>query len=112
MTTSIELAGGKYTVQHDHGTNLKALRHGEPWRDLTGDGLVLAMAQRIEELEAIPTNGQVALTKLRNVWNDQDLCVPQSPDVRRAWAIQIASALGGLYHALDVRGTTAAGKQQ
>lgn len=49
--TKIELLDGKYTVQHDNGTNFKALRYGEEWRDLTGDGLVLALVQRIEELQ-------------------------------------------------------------
>jgi len=49
--TTINLSNGKYTIQHEHGANLRALRHGEPWRELTGDGLILAMAQRIEELE-------------------------------------------------------------
>jgi hypothetical protein len=52
MTTVLILDGGKYTVRHEHGTNLRADRHGQPWRDLSGDGLILAMAQRIEELEA------------------------------------------------------------
>lgn len=49
--TRIDLRGGKYTVQHNNGANLKALRYGEEWRDLTGDGLVLALVQKIEELE-------------------------------------------------------------
>lgn len=49
--TKIVLENGKYTVLHENGVNLRALRHGEAWRELTGDGLVLAMAQRIEELE-------------------------------------------------------------
>ena len=47
--TVIEL--GRYTVTHDNGLHLRALRHGEYWRDLTGDSLILAMAQRIEDLE-------------------------------------------------------------
>lgn len=50
--TRIELLGGKYTVIHDQGTGLRAERYGEPWRDLTGDGLVLAMAHEIEALRA------------------------------------------------------------
>jgi hypothetical protein len=50
MKTSITVADG-YTVEHEDGARLCALRHGEPWRDLTGDGLVLALVQRIEELE-------------------------------------------------------------
>lgn len=51
-TTTINLGDGKYTIQHEDGANLRALRHGEPWRELTGDGMVLALVQRIEELEA------------------------------------------------------------
>lgn len=41
----------KYTISHENGNNLKATRNGEPWRDLTGDGLILALVHRIEELE-------------------------------------------------------------
>jgi hypothetical protein len=57
----IELENGKYTVifeeypadeMYGHATvKFHALRYGERWRNLIGDGLVLAMAQRIEELE-------------------------------------------------------------
>lgn len=43
--TRIELEGGKYTVCHTNGADFHALRHGAQWRDLTGDGLVLAAAQ-------------------------------------------------------------------
>lgn len=46
----IEVEGGKYAVLHDNGTNLRAERYGEPWRDLVGDGLVLALAQEITAL--------------------------------------------------------------
>lgn len=52
MTTQLTLDGGKYAIKHDHGTNLRAERYGEAWRDLSGDGLVLSMTYRIEELEA------------------------------------------------------------
>lgn len=48
--TRIELEKGKYAITHNNGANLQALRNGEPWRDLAGDGLVLAAAQEIEEL--------------------------------------------------------------
>lgn len=42
---------GKYTVIfHDSGKS-KALRYGEEWRDLTGDGLVLAMLQDYDDLK-------------------------------------------------------------
>lgn len=52
LKTIINLENGKYKVEHENGSNFKALRYGEDWRDLTGDGLVLALVQRIEELES------------------------------------------------------------
>lgn len=43
---------GKYTVIFDEDTGrLSALRYGEPWRDLVGDGMVLAMLQRVDALQ-------------------------------------------------------------
>lgn len=40
---------GKYTVIFEGGT-FKALRYGEEWRDLCGDGLVLTMLFEVERL--------------------------------------------------------------
>ena len=59
----IVLAEGKYTVHipEKPGDQFYAWRYGEYWRSLTGDGLVLAMAQRITELE-----GQIAKTSEEN----------------------------------------------
>jgi hypothetical protein len=51
MKTEIKV--GEYTVIHENGTNFHALRHGEQWRDLTGDNLVLALVSRIEQLEKL-----------------------------------------------------------
>ena len=51
----IELCDGKYKVLYggdEGGTEpymFKALRHGDEWRDLIGDGLVLSMVQLIDE---------------------------------------------------------------
>jgi hypothetical protein len=50
--THITTRDGKYAVIHENGANLRAERYGEPWRDLNGDGLVLALAQEIERLRA------------------------------------------------------------
>jgi hypothetical protein len=44
------VADGKYIVQCDGDGRMRALRYGEPWRDLTGDGMVLALVQEIERL--------------------------------------------------------------
>lgn len=46
----IDLENGKYTVQEDNG-KITVLRHGEVWRDETGDSLILALIQRIQTLE-------------------------------------------------------------
>ena len=46
----IDLYDGKYTyVCNDDGSDQHVQRYGERWRDLTGDGFVLAMAQKIEK---------------------------------------------------------------
>lgn len=45
-----EFEGGKYTVVRKEGGSLRALRHGDPWRDLTGDKLVASMLYEIEDL--------------------------------------------------------------
>lgn len=52
MTESV-IKLGKYEVRHTNGANLVALRHGEPWRNLTGDNLVMALVSRIEQLEQL-----------------------------------------------------------
>lgn len=45
----VELENGKYTyIQHDKGGS-EVLRHGEPWRDVTGDNVILLMAYKIDE---------------------------------------------------------------
>lgn len=43
---------GKYTLVRDSSGYMYALRHGEPWRDLTGDKLIGAMLSDMEELQA------------------------------------------------------------
>lgn len=57
----VSLEGGKYEVTYDLGI-IRATRHGEPWRDLTGDKLVGALVDRIEELESA---GHLALNVSR-----------------------------------------------
>lgn len=47
----IDLYDGKYTyIREADGSKQRALRYGEEWRSLVGDGFVLAMAQEIGEL--------------------------------------------------------------
>lgn len=77
MKTEIKV--GEYTVIHENGTNFHALRHGEPWRDLTGDNLVLALVSRIEQLEKLwiePSKemAQAGLAEVQRIldeWHDE-----------------------------------------
>lgn len=51
---SVVLDNGKYEVVVESAPGhhrFHALRYGEPWRDLTGDGMIMAMLYRIQELE-------------------------------------------------------------
>lgn len=47
----VSLENGKYTVVQEPNGSVKALRYGEEWRDLTGDKLVLCLAQEVEALQ-------------------------------------------------------------
>lgn len=50
--SKIILDNGKYEViMSDDCSKFEAIRYGEPWRDLVGDGLVFNMFMRIKELE-------------------------------------------------------------
>lgn len=50
--TKIDLCDGKYTVIYDFETGQsECLRYGEPWRQLCGDKMIMAMFDRIVELE-------------------------------------------------------------
>ncbi|WP_394941193.1 hypothetical protein [Psychromicrobium sp. YIM B11713] len=47
---TVVIGNGKYAVTGIETGRLEALRHGEPWRELTGDKLVLCLTQEIQEL--------------------------------------------------------------
>ena len=48
----ITVGDGKYTVVQTPDGQLSVLRNGEPWRDLTGDKLVLCLAQELDAARA------------------------------------------------------------
>lgn len=50
---SHEFSDGKYVVTFDDDSRLSATRYGETWRELTGDGLVLAMLQEVDRLATL-----------------------------------------------------------
>ncbi len=45
----VDVAGGKYTVVQDEGGALRALRHGQEWRDCCGDNLIYYLASELED---------------------------------------------------------------
>lgn len=56
--------GKKYTVIFDDTVGelqFQALRYGTEWRDLCGDGLILAMLQRVEELQQMLVDRDVPI---------------------------------------------------
>lgn len=71
----VTLEDGKYTVILPRNGGLHALRYGEKWLDLTGDGLILALAYRIAELEDENAGLLAASDSLY-----QDVCTPATGD--------------------------------
>lgn len=69
MKSEIKVCDGKYTLQHTNGVGLRCLRYGEPWRDLIGDELALALVQRIEALEE---SHEELLFRLKYVYTGRD----------------------------------------
>lgn len=47
----LDFDAGKYTYLETDGAQL-VLRYGEPWRDVTGDHFIGAMAEEVERLSA------------------------------------------------------------
>lgn len=62
--------GGKYTVILPAAGGLHALRHGEKWRDCLGDGLILALAQDLQD-------AREAIEKLLNDYDTEDCPHPE-----------------------------------
>lgn len=55
MAIDIEVGDGKYRAKFDDSGRLKVFRHGDFWRDCTGDGFVLALVQEVERLRGEST---------------------------------------------------------
>lgn len=48
---NVSICDGKYTIIQDASGRTKLLRHGEPWRCVTGDNVILGAAYEIEKLQ-------------------------------------------------------------
>lgn len=79
MTTKTIVKVGEYEVSHDCGAHFVAHRNGHLWRDLTGDNLVLALVQRIQQLEQAFTTptpdmvqaGLAEVQRMLDEWNNE-----------------------------------------
>lgn len=79
MTTKTIVKVGEYEVSHDCGAHFVAHRNGHLWRDLTGDNLVLALVQRIQQLEEAFTTptpdmvqaGLAEVQRMLDEWDDE-----------------------------------------
>ena len=67
IVLNVSVADGKYRVIATEDGKLRSLRHGEKWArsDLTGDGLVLALAQEIRSLREKLTYDENVSMKLK-----------------------------------------------
>lgn len=58
MEKRIEL-DGKYTILFNEATGeFKALRHGEPWRNLAGDKLILTLMYKLQRADELLQEAQ------------------------------------------------------
>jgi len=74
---SVAAGGGKYTVTQEASGRLSASRYGEPWRDCTGDNLVLCLAQDLSE-----ALGEVArLKRARSKAEEEMRAAPDEADL-------------------------------
>ena len=78
MTTKTIVKVGEYEISHDCGAHFVAHRNDHLWRDLTGDNLVLALVQRIQQLEEAFTTptpdmvqaGLAEVQRMLDEWDD------------------------------------------
>lgn len=109
MTTKTIVKVGEYEVSHDCGAHFVAHRNGHLWRDLTGDNLVLALVQRIQQLEEAFTTptpdmvqaGLAEVQRMLDEWDDDGHIQlghgndPVSDDQASDMAVFVIQAMAG-----------------
>lgn len=69
MIFELPIEEGKYTVLYDNG-KIEILRHGEPWRNETGDGFLHALLMSHIELEHKLYEVKEELYSIQQVWHN------------------------------------------
>ncbi len=81
MTTVLDVTANEYRVRQDADGRLYADRHGQPWRSLTGDGLVCALAHEIERLRDVEQTANEATAYIKALWRNNLLPSPMSEEL-------------------------------
>jgi len=97
----VAVSEGKYTFGQRKDGSCYALRHGEPWREGIFDGMTLAMAYRIEELEAKLAKAENGLFTLSHIHDG-------NPSDARADILPLDYARHMLWEARSIARTTLA----
>lgn len=75
----IKLRDGKYElVCAENGGKMYALRYGEPWRDLVGDNLIAALAERIQDHEEADASRRALIRDLDIALNGEEGAAKQA----------------------------------
>jgi hypothetical protein len=82
------LCAGKYTVEFMTNGRLRALRYGKEWRDLTGDGMVLALLQEVHSLREKNTALQTVVNEAARCFFGPDETKPGTWGHAVAWKLQ------------------------
>ena len=77
----VTVCEGKYTVIQEADGHVYALRYGEPWRDVVGDNLILALAQEVETLR------EQSATQTKLVQDLQGSLKEAQGEKTRAWGL-------------------------
>ena len=64
----MKLDGGKYEIRRE-GDRVIAYRHGERWRELTGDNLIFWMMARIE-IASVVLKGMINEERINGITED------------------------------------------
>lgn len=77
MITEISLDNGKYKLQLNDAGGMKCLRYDNPWRDLTGDGLIYYLSAYLLDQKAALQKARDALASYHIDWAKMNR---ESPD--------------------------------
>lgn len=112
----VSVGDGKYEVWQEPDGRLLATRNGQPWRDITGDGLILALVQALSQPAQVGGEAETFRDAVFDGWaiytelsgQDKRLTWPQVSDVLDAVAKVARRRLAALPHPQPARGEAVA----